>query len=650
MTVSKKIETILSKTEANNPVIGILGVGSMDTIVDIIKLLPFSSPVAYEPLSPLYGSLRRQLTIKVFSVIDSQLTALFASKMLKQLLQAHHSHPLQPIEGCQRLKLRQGQLSIDFHLGDYEQQLRQIPLRSSNSTSDTTLVQHWICSADIDPGSINENVFWQMAKLSTDNCECFVSCKLTAATQRQLQTLSQSVGFSSKASFHTRILDEVPLLERRALRAQQLNKQCPYPINSATATDSIAVIGGGIGAANLVLSLAERHKNVSVFCEDNALAQAASGNLQGAIYPLLTPDNNTLSQYFQQAYLFSLQRLISLSQQGHDIDFDLCGVLHTGHDERSRLRVQKIIHGYRWCHNIAQAVDAKQSSQIAGVEINEAGIYYPLGGWVAPQDLTVASFEQASQIANVSLQLNTQIIALEPSAAGWFLVTAKNRLGPFKTVAIANGKSLTRFEQTQHLAVTGFRGQVSHAPARAALSKLSTVLCAHGYMTPANNALHCLGASYVKDPSNLTYSPQEQVDNLHKIQHSYLDKAWHSNIDITQHSARVGVRMVTRDHAPMMGPVPNVPTMLAHYEQHQLTPESRLYWQNTPAPVHDGLYILGGLGSRGLSSGPLAAEALAAQICGDVIPLSSDFIALLSPNRMWMRKLLKGKPINLTNG
>jgi tRNA 5-methylaminomethyl-2-thiouridine biosynthesis bifunctional protein len=63
------------------------------------------------------------------------------------------------------------------------------------------------------------------------------------------------------------------------------------------------------------------------------------------------------------------------------------------------------------------------------------------------------------------------------------------------------------------------------------------------------------------------------------------------------------------------------------------------------APYHRNLFLLGALGSRGLSSAPLVAEVLAAQISGEPMPLDSETLAALNPHRMWVRKLLKGKPV-----
>jgi tRNA 5-methylaminomethyl-2-thiouridine biosynthesis bifunctional protein len=51
------------------------------------------------------------------------------------------------------------------------------------------------------------------------------------------------------------------------------------------------------------------------------------------------------------------------------------------------------------------------------------------------------------------------------------------------------------------------------------------------------------------------------------------------------------------------------------------------------APVYDGLFMLGALGSRGLCSAPLAAEILASQMSEEPLPLDGETLAALNPNR-----------------
>ncbi len=106
----------------------------------------------------------------------------------------------------------------------------------------------------------------------------------------------------------------------------------------------------------------------------------------------------------------------------------------------------------------------------------------------------------------------------------------------------------------------------------------------------------------LKIPSNWPTAQSSREKNLQKIAMSYPDADWHQGL-VMGKGARVGVRMVTRDHFPMLGQAPDVGALMQGYQQHQHTPESARYWQQTQAPVHPGLYVLGGLGSRGLSTG-----------------------------------------------
>ncbi|WP_299807564.1 FAD-dependent 5-carboxymethylaminomethyl-2-thiouridine(34) oxidoreductase MnmC [uncultured Shewanella sp.] len=632
MTVSKILKQIIDSKTTKNLVIGQIGLGSIAKLKELVTLLSHQ---------------QEKLTLKMFVDINETSRTLLTDKELLKLLCPLASVSLTAIEGCQRVIVNNGSLTLDFYLGQYLTQLQALPMVSDG------FVDGWHIASDAEQTQITQPLFWQLAKLSKNDALFCLDEVFSAEQCQSLYSQAKQVGllrFANNLAENSQYNDDICFQERAAMRSQSRALQAPYPVcaaNEASANQGIAIIGGGVASACLALSLAERGQRVTLFCEDHDLAQAASGNKQGAIYPLLTPDNNTLSQYFQQAYLFSLQRLKSLAAQGHPIDFDLCGVVHTGHNERSRKRVAKIINGQNWQPSIAQSITAEQASAIAGVKVDDGGIFYPQGGWVSPQDFTRAAFNQAKTISDATLKLNTQIIDIHYKDGGWELTSNTERFGLFKALILANGKSITQFPQSQYLQATGFRGQVSHVPSRTKLSKLSSVLCAHGYMTPSNNALHCLGASYVKNATDTDYSPSEQIENLHKIQHSYVGQDWVEDIDVSGHSARVGVRMVTRDHAPMMGPAPDLDSIMNLYQEHQLTPESRKYWQSHNAPVHQGLYVLGGLGSRGLSSGPLAAEALAAQICGELMPISRDFVALLNPNRMWMRKLLKGKALEV---
>jgi tRNA 5-methylaminomethyl-2-thiouridine biosynthesis bifunctional protein len=554
------------------------------------------------------------------------------------------------IEGCQRLGLLQNQVIIDLYQGSPLTQAKTI------ATPNKQRITHWFALPHTSQVThsdhyFNQHSLWQYGRISTDNATFLAASTSDDDIAPTIKKQLALCGFLATTSSQSN--DDIAIAERNALR-QQLRQQFAYNPTPALHTNNhspIAIIGGGIASASLALSLAERGKEVIIYCKDDSLGQGASGNKQGAIYPLLTPEDGSLSQFFQQAFLYSRRRIQALVDNGYDIGHEWCGVLHTGFDQRSQTRLDKIIHGQAWPTEIAFAVNPNQATQLANVDIDKSGFYYPLGGWACPFEFAQASIAKAQTLAKVRVIYNSDISSLESHSCGWqlFSSTSNSPIATHDQVVIASGAQLTRYQQTKNLQITGFRGQVSHVPSQGELAQLNTVICANGYLTPQHNQLHCVGASYVKGPLHLDFCPLEQQENSLKMKQSFPNSNWPTDIDVSNDDARVGVRMVSRDHFPVMGCAPDVEVLFARYAVQQQSKDKpsqwQRYWQTTPAPIYDGLYVLGGLGSRGLSSGPLVAECLAANLCGEPSPLSLDLQARLNPNRMWLRKLLKGKAL-----
>ena len=60
------------------------------------------------------------------------------------------------------------------------------------------------------------------------------------------------------------------------------------------------------------------------------------------------------------------------------------------------------------------------------------------------------------------------------------------------------------------------------------------------------------------------------------------------------------------------------------------------------APLIDGLYICGGLGSRGFTWAPWGAEVLASQLLGEPSAASRPALEAISPMRLILRGLKRG--------
>ena len=118
---------------------------------------------------------------------------------------------------------------------------------------------------------------------------------------------------------------------------------------------------------------------------------------------------------------------------------------------------------------------------------------------------------------------------------------------------------------------------------------------------------------------------------------------WTAQVDISDQQSRQGIRCVIRDHMPLLGNVPDFDALMQQYAD--LPDQLRHEHAVAPSPAYPDLFVFGALGARGLSTAPLCAEILAAQIFDEPMPADDDVLSALHPNRFWVRKLLAGRPI-----
>ncbi len=212
-----------------------------------------------------------------------------------------------------------------------------------------------------------------------------------------------------------------------------------------------------------------------------------------------------------------------------------------------------------------------------------------------------------------------------------------------ETVVLANGHQINRFDQTRPLPVYAVGGQVSHIPTTPrSLGVASGVMLrrlsdAAKIRIISSTVLAPAITGVTKAPSGAK-KISVRTDSVCLTVFRMRNGA--TEVDVSGNSARCGVRCATRDHLPMVGNVPDYHATLTHYADLADNKTSA-----APAPVYPGLFMLGALGSRGLCSAPLCAEILAAQMSNEPIPLDAGTLAALNPNRLWVRKLLKGKAV-----
>lgn len=530
------------------------------------------------------------------------------------------------VGGCHRLILDGGRVTVDLWLGDINE-LTDTLDDSMNQKVDAWFLDGFAPAKN--PEMWSQHLFMAMARLARPGAT-LATFTSAGFVRRGLQeagfTMQKTKGFGRKRD----------MLVGRMEQTLDIPAQAPWFARSASASREVAIVGGGIASALLSLALLHRGWQVTLYCADEAPATGASGNRQGALYPLLSSHDPALFQFFPAAFTFA-RRLYDMLPVAFDHAW--CGVTQLGWDEKSQQKIAQML-SLGLPEEIAHAVTAQQIAETAGVDAGCDGIHYPLGGWLCPAQLTSGAIALA-QSRGLRVHYAHKVESLSRTER-WELHFADGKAAQHASVVLANGHAISQFIQTETLPVYPVGGQVSHIPTTPELVKLRQVLCYDGYLTPQNpeNGHHCIGASYHRGEMAMQYSEADQQQNRQRLIDCFPDAAWAKEVNVSEGEARCGVRCATRDHLPMAGNVPDYEATLAVYQDLAEHKETAV-----TAPVCPELFMLGGLGSRGLCSAPLLAEVLAAQMSNEPIPLDRTTLAGLNPNRLWVRKLLKGKKV-----
>jgi len=375
---------------------------------------------------------------------------------------------------------------------------------------------------------------------------------------------------------------------------------------SAPAAEPHLIIGGGIAAACLTLSLARRGIAVTVISP--AVADAASGNPQAACYPLLQAEHSPTSQFYSQAFCYAQQ----LYQRDFAAYSHWHGVSQLAINADRERRYQKISTGL-YAEDLVAPMQTHPLSATEALPGN--GLYYPAGGWVEPQGLVHALFAEAQRLSTVT-RISAEVNRIEAVAdsAAWSIHTTTGASYQATQVTVAAGidtqNLLATHAPERAPAIQPVRGQVTQIATQPALESLRQVLCAKGYFTPALNEQHCIGATFGRQQRERDIRAADDQENLENFatllgQLMSADQVAQvlANTSIT--GQRAAVRATTKDHLPIVG------------------------------EVATGLSVLGGLGSRGFTSAPLCAEVLAAQCYSEPLPMSADLAHRLRPARLF---------------
>ena len=580
------------------------------------------------PLKRLYFISFEKYPLLLYALQQAHL----AYPQFSHLAQHLQQHWLNPIQGCYRFHF--DETTLDLWFGDVAKNLPQLG-DYINGKIDAWFLDGFAPSKN--PDMWNEQLYQQMFRFTKPQ-GTFATFTAASAVRKGLENagfhIKKRKGFGKKREC---LSGQKTHEKLTALSAPWFHSQ---PANLKE--EDIAIIGGGIASLCTAISLVKRGAKITIYCEDEQTALNASGNKQGAFYPQLSDDNERNIRFYIHAFAYGHQFLQWAIHQQIKFEHEFCGVALCAYSDKTESKLNKIAE-LNLPSDLYQSLSQTELSEKVGLPLPFRGGFIPQGAWLAPRQLVQHTFAFLEK-QGVQIKTLQKVTALSQTENGWQITTAENKTFCHEVVVLANGHKLTEFEQTQKLPLYPVRGQVSQIPTSANLLKLKTVLCYDGYLTPVDQAKtsHCIGASHVRDNATREFSLTEQQENQQKIQQN-IPEEWTKEVDTSGNLARIGVRCSVRDLTPMMGAIP-------HFSAQQTQYQNLFNLRRRKQPIeqsgnYPNLYLIGALGSRGLTSAPFLGETLASLIYGEPLPMSEDLIHNLMPNRSWVRRWLKGAEV-----
>ncbi|MFT6269678.1 MAG: tRNA 5-methylaminomethyl-2-thiouridine biosynthesis bifunctional protein [Alphaproteobacteria bacterium] len=564
-----------------------------------------------------------------------------------------------------------GELVLDLHYGDATDAFAQIQKEPLG------LVDAWFLDgfAPSKNSSIwTQALYEQMASLSKSTCT-FATFTSAGAVKRGLQSAGFEVrkqkAFGRKREMLLGTFTGNPQPLECAARSEKIEKkstkidkqQAPYFARSSLASDSndkhITIVGNGIAGAIMALKLTQRGKQVNLLWQGELPSDCASGNPIGGFYPQLNAQNNTASQIQLHSFLYASEfykALHTLQPFSHE----WCGALQIAFNDNTQARLSKLDSANLWPKEVAHLVNPEQATNIANIPIPYSCLHIPNAGWIKPPSLVQACLTLAQASGLLTLQNNTQLVSYECTDKDGIQLRLKSSGDPSQHIlptkvlnthalvlAMGSGsESITKHVIPLRLT----RGQVemvsSNYPVKSdsVLARLQTLLCHKGYFTPAADGFHALGSTYIKNDTSCDTRDEETDINFAMHIQSIKHASWQNELQQARlnpnNYARAAVRCSSPDHLPVVGAMPNESQFQELAELYKALPLHRY-----PIPSNDkNVYLLTGLGSRGLTTAPLMAEILVSQMLGEAMPMAKPLLDAINPNRFIVRSLIRREP------
>ncbi len=357
------------------------------------------------------------------------------------------------------------------------------------------------------------------------------------------------------------------------------------PGTTPNSPKQVVVIGSGIAGTAVAANLAQRGVPVTLLDRADDAAAGASGNAQGAVYVKLGVEYNDQTALALQALTFSQSFYRTFNNEG----WHQTGLLQLAHNDAESKRQEKFLLKSQYPEDILVCVSSEQATALAGVPVPHHGLWFPASGWLNPAQVCASLI----RTAGITHKKAFEVRRLERLQGRWNIESSSGDSVHADIVVVCAGhETPVVLWNDDQLRLKPIRGQVTML-AENQVNAPNLVLCGPGYVNPVQEGHALVGATFDLHESNPDVKLSSHRDNLAMIE-GFAPQVLKQPIDAFDPedlAGRVSFRSASFDYQPVAGPL-----------------------FDSKGDLVEGMYLLTGLGSKGLTYAPLMAEFLADQI------------------------------------